>query len=45
MGRTYMGVHRRSFLIDPAGKLVKIYENVKPKLHAKEVLADIETLQ
>ncbi len=41
MGREYMGILRTSFLIDPEGKISKVYENVKPELHAEEVLADI----
>lgn len=43
-GRTYMGTVRTSFLIDPSGKIAKIYEKVKPELHAAEVLADLQTL-
>ena len=42
MGREYMGILRTSFLIDPQGKIVKIYENVKPEIHAGEVLADLK---
>ena len=41
MGRAYMGILRTSFLIDPAGKIAKIYENVKPEIHAEEVLRDL----
>ena len=41
MGRTYLGTKRTSFLIDPAGVVKKIYENVKPPKHAGEVIADI----
>ena len=44
MGRTYMGVKRTSFLIDPSSKIAKVYEKVKPELHAAEVLADLKTL-
>ena len=33
-----MGIVRTTFLIDPSGKIVKIWENVKVKDHAKEVL-------
>jgi len=40
MGREYMGTRRMSFLIDPRGKIAKIYEKVKPKEHAGEVLSD-----
>lgn len=38
MGREYDGTFRASFLIDPTGKIAKIYENVKPDIHAQEVL-------
>jgi peroxiredoxin Q/BCP len=44
MGREYMGIKRWSFLIDPKGKIVKIYEDVKPEKHVDEVLADLKTL-
>jgi peroxiredoxin Q/BCP len=44
MGRTYMGVRRSSFLIDPAGNIAKVYEKVKPETHAEEVLADLNKL-
>ncbi len=40
MGREFMGVHRRSFLIDPEGTIARYYEKVKPDAHAAEVLAD-----
>lgn len=42
MGRKYMGILRTSFLIDPTGKIAKIYENVKSEDHAEEVLADMK---
>jgi len=38
MGRTYMGVHRTTFLIDEKGKIKKVFEKVKPEDHASEVL-------
>lgn len=38
MGRTYMGVHRTTFLIDEKGKIRKVFEKVKPEDHASEVL-------
>ncbi len=44
MGREYMGILRTTFLINPAGKIAKIYENVKPDGHAEEVLKDINEL-
>jgi peroxiredoxin Q/BCP len=45
MGREYMGIFRNSFLIDPAGKIAKVYEGVKPEVHAEQVLADLKALQ
>ena len=39
MGRTYMGIHRVTFLIDEEGKIKKIFNKVKPEDHAEEVLA------
>jgi len=45
MGREYMGTNRISFLIDPTGKIVKIYDPVKTLGHAKEVLEDVQTLK
>lgn len=42
MGREYMGTMRTSFLIDPSGAIAKIYESVKPEVHAEEVLADLK---
>jgi thioredoxin-dependent peroxiredoxin len=44
MGRTYMGTKRTSFLIDPQGKIAKVYENVKPPVHAEQVLEDLKQL-
>lgn len=41
MGREYMGTVRSSFLINPRGDIVAIYENVKPDIHAEEVLTDL----
>ena len=37
-GKTYMGVARTTFLIGKDGKIEKIYEKVKPDVHAQEVL-------
>jgi peroxiredoxin Q/BCP len=42
MGREFMGIIRSTYLIDKKGKILKIWDNVKVKDHAKEVL---ETLQ
>jgi peroxiredoxin Q/BCP len=38
MGKTYMGVERSTFLIDPEGRVAKIMRRVKPDTHAELVL-------
>ena len=45
MGREYEGTLRTSFLIDPKGKIAKVYEDVKPEKHAEEVLRDLKRLE
>lgn len=42
MGREYEGILRNTYLINPDGKIVKVYESVKPKVHVDEVLKDLE---
>lgn len=39
MGREYDGVFRTTFVIDVDGKIVKVFENVKPDGHSSQVLA------
>ena len=36
---------RNTFLVDPAGKIVKVYTSVNPFKHSAEVLADLDALQ
>jgi len=43
MGREFMGIIRATFLIDKKGKIIKIWDNVKVKDHAKEVLETLKT--
>ncbi|MDB2354432.1 peroxiredoxin [Candidatus Pelagibacter bacterium] len=43
-GKEFMGVVRSTFLIDPKGKIVKIWDNVKVKDHAQEVLSTLKDL-
>lgn len=45
MGREFIGTLRSSFLIDPEGKVVKVYEKVKPEIHAEMVLKDLEAFR
>ena len=44
MGREFMGVLRTTFLIDKKGIIIKIWDNVKVKDHAKDVLETIKNL-
>lgn len=39
MGREYDGVFRTTFLIGADGRILKVFENVKPDGHSAEVLA------
>ena len=45
MGREFMGILRTTFLIDKKGKILKIWENVKVKDHAIEVLNTLKEIQ
>jgi peroxiredoxin Q/BCP len=40
-GRTYMGIRRSTFVIDPEGTVVKAMLDVKPATHADDVLAEL----
>ena len=40
-GKKVMGIARTTFVIGPDGKIEKIYDNVKAKGHAAQVLADL----
>lgn len=44
MGKTYMGISRMSFLIDPKGTIAKVYSKVTPAAHPDEVLQDLAAL-
>ena len=44
MGREFDGILRQSFLIDPQGRIAKVYAKVTPAGHAAEVLADVAAL-
>ena len=45
LGREFMGIIRTTFLIDKKGKIIKIWENVKVKEHAKEVMETLKNYQ
>ncbi len=44
-GRTYLGTARRTFLVDPEGRIAKTWPKVKPEGHAADVLAALDALQ
>jgi peroxiredoxin len=44
----YKGVEiaaRNTFIVDPQGKIVRVYTNVDPNKHSAEVLAALDDLQ
>jgi peroxiredoxin Q/BCP len=45
MGREFMGIIRSTILIDKKGKIIKVWDNVKVKDHAKEVLETLKSLK
>lgn len=44
-GKTYMGIVRSTFLIDPKGKLARVWSSVKVDGHAKAVLEALQQLK
>jgi peroxiredoxin Q/BCP len=43
-GRKFMGVIRKTFLIDTAGRIVRVWPKVRVPGHAEEVLAAARSL-
>ncbi|MEX0896239.1 MAG: thioredoxin-dependent thiol peroxidase [Patescibacteria group bacterium] len=43
-GKSFLGIVRASFLIDPSGKIAKMYPAVKPAQHAEQILNDLAEL-
>tara|TARA_B100000029_G_C17483101_1_gene926260 strand:+ start:966 stop:1154 length:189 start_codon:yes stop_codon:yes gene_type:complete len=41
MGREYEGIHRISYLINEDKNIEQVYEKVKTKTHAQDVLLDL----
>lgn len=44
-GKVVRGTNRISYLVNPEGKIAKVYEKVDPANHALELLADIKVLK
>lgn len=43
-GKTYMGIIRSTFIIDEAGKIIKVFPKVKPEDHGAEILNALKQL-
>jgi len=43
-GRKYMGIERATFLIDPKGKIARVWRKVKVPGHVEEVLEAVKAL-
>jgi peroxiredoxin Q/BCP len=43
-GKKYMGVQRATFIIDPKGKVAKVFPKVSPKTHDDVVLKALAEL-
>lgn len=44
-GKKYMGIARTTFLIDPDGRIARVFEKVNPLGHPADVAAAIEALR
>jgi peroxiredoxin Q/BCP len=43
-GKKYMGVQRATFIVDPDGRIAKVFPKVSPKTHDDDVLAALAEL-
>jgi peroxiredoxin Q/BCP len=44
LGKTFLGIVRSTFLIDREGRIARIWDHVKVKGHAQEVLEAVKNL-
>ena len=44
-GREFLGIVRKTVIINPNGLIAKEYPSVDPKTHAAEIIRDLQTLQ
>ena len=44
-GKEYMGIARSTFIVNPDGKIVKVYPKVNVKEHHSEILNDLKELK
>ncbi len=45
MGRTFNGIHRKTFVVDSRGVIAHVFSTVKPEGHAAEVLGVVDELR
>jgi peroxiredoxin Q/BCP len=43
-GRTFMGIIRCTYIIDPAGIIKKVYPRVKPDQHGREIIEYLKSI-
>ena len=41
-GRRWLGLVRSTFLLDPGGRVVRVFDNVRVRGHAQRVLAALD---
>jgi peroxiredoxin Q/BCP len=41
MGREYMGISRVTYIVSASGLIEKVYDKVKTKTHAQDILNDL----
>jgi len=41
MGREYMGISRVTYIVSESGLIEKVYDKVKTKTHAQDILNDL----
>ena len=44
MGKTFMGITRTTYIIDRNGKIAKVFKDVKPSEHSREVMDALDDL-
>lgn len=45
MGKTYQGIIRSTVIVNPEGKIAKVYTKVTPLTHAQTIIEDLRELQ
>lgn len=43
-GKSYMGTSRSTFIVDPQGKVLRVWEKVKPENHGEEVFNELKNI-